>query len=267
MRQPTKVDLDRPNRHQSKFNNEEILDVPLPSSVKPSTLEFSEAHERKVKYLKSPTYPVRYKDPVETATQKVDSCELDFKSTNSEFSLPLGSIKSKRYGESRYKKQTRHTSIDYDKTTSKYSRFSKDLEFESKQEQLPAGYPYYSEEDMETTKQEDILYENNPRVFSFAEGCNSMNDYTHKDTHSFYQGHTMSSTDEQSHTVKRKVNSFELNNFEKVKLTRQEEWPLFKRRGIPSVYEDKERSMNTINSLAKKQPHFTPRYREIEEKV
>lgn len=42
---PTRVNLDKPKRYQQKFCNEEILDLPLPSSIKPSNLELNEVQK------------------------------------------------------------------------------------------------------------------------------------------------------------------------------------------------------------------------------
>lgn len=221
------------------------MDLPLPSSAKPSTLEFSEARDR-VQHDKSPAYPFHQKEAIENTAEKVGSTEPDFNTTASDFPLGQESLKTNqnRNVDSFYEKHTKHSTFDYDQKPTKfgkYSEFSEDFEFKSKQDKPPAVYSFHQKKETENSNVD-----------------------------SFYQIRSMPSkfVCEQGQIMKRKVDSFELNNFADVKRTCQEELFLSKQ-STSAIHEDRERYLKSVRSLPEKQqqPHPTPKYRNIEEQV
>jgi hypothetical protein len=254
------------------------LDLPLPSSAKPSTLEFSEARDR-VQHDKSPAYPFHQKEAIENIAQKVDSYEPDFNTTASDFPLGQESLKTNqnRNVDSFYEKHTKHSTFDYDQKPTKfgkYSEFSEGFEFKSKQDKPPAVYSFHQKKETENSKRETDSYDlgqNTATNFSLTEENVTLNECRPPNVDSFYQIRSTPSefVCDQGQIMKRKIDSFELNNFSDVKRTRQGELFLSKQSSSAIHEDNKERYLKSIRRLPEKQkqPHPTPKYRNIEEQV
>ena len=253
------------------------MDLPLPSSAKPSTLEFSEARDR-VQHDKSLAYPFHQKEAIENTAQKVGSTEPDFNTTASDFPLGQESLKTNqnRSVDSSYEKHTKQSAFDYDQKPTKfgkYSEFSEGFEFKSKQDKPPAVYSFHQKKETENPKRETNSYDlgqNTATSFSLTEENVILNERRPTNVDSFYQIRSMPSkfVCDQGQIMKRKVDSFELNNFADVKRTCQEELFLSKQ-STSAIHEDRERYLKSVRSLPEKQqqPHSTPKYRNIEEQV
>ena len=263
IRQPTKVDLDRPPRHQPKFRNEEILDLPIPSSVKPSTLELSEVRNQVTKRAKSPVYPFHRKETSEKSVQNVDSDKQDPAATMSQKD---STNYRKESGDYFYEKQTKHSASNYENPT-KFSKFCEGFDFvESKQcSHSTTGFSYKREK-IENTKAN--LYNigfNTARNFSPTQGSMTLNENTSPNVNSLYQSEPVSSNFAHNNMMKRKINLFELNIFEDVKRTRQEELLLSKQKSTPTSYQTKKIFLESKHGLP--QTHQKPKFGSIEEQV
>ena len=240
----------------------------MPSSVKPSALEFSEARDQGVKDLKSPAYPFHQKEEREKRAQKVDSYEPDQNNT-SDFPLTQESFPSRNV-DYFYEKQTKNSPLDYDENLTKYSKFSEGFEYESKQDKPHTVYSFHQKE-----KREAMNYDlglNTARNFSPTRGRRVLNEDRSPNVDSYYQsqapGRAMSYgyLCDQDQIMKRKIDSFELNNFEDVKRSRQEEL-FFTKQSTSVIYESKQRYLKHSLPEKQQQPQLAPKYHQIEEQV
>ena len=233
----------------------------MPSSTKPSTLELSEVRDHHEKRIKSPTTPFHQKFAIENIPEK-GNCryEVDFNTITSEFPLPQDSPKTDKNMNYFYGNETKHFAYNRDqsKIPRKCFEFSENFEFESKIDKHHPAYSLHHEENIKQEAKHGLKASQN-----VLPGLESMNENTSSNVESYNQTQTTpcALAYKRRPFIKRKVDSFELNNFEDVKRSREEDLFLSKQEKTPVMYESKEKY------LQQQQAHQTPKYRNIEEQV
>ena len=237
------------------------MDLPLPSSAKPSTLELCEVRDRHERRIKSPTTPFDKKFAIENTHEKGNSrYEPDFNITTSAFPIHQESSKTDKNVNYFQENETKH--FAYNRDSSKIPRkcfeFSENFEFESKIGKRHPAYSIHHEDNINQEAKHGVNASQN-----VLPGLESMNENTSSNVESYSQTQTTpcALAYKRRPFIKRKVDSFELNNFEDVKRSREEDLFVSKQEKTPVMYESKE------NYLQQQQVHRTPKYRNIEEQV
>ena len=223
-------------------------------------LELSEARDHREKRIKSPFHQ---KSTIESKPEKINSpYERGIDLTSSEFPIRRESTKTDKNGEYFHGKERRHSAYNYNlnKIPRKCFEFSENIEFESKHVKHYLPFSFHQEV-TENAKQEVKF---GPKTFSNVSlARESMNENTspNVDSYSQTQNKPCTFSHNQRHFNKRKVDSFQLNNFEDVKRSRRNEWFVSNQEKTPVMNENKRKYPK------QQQERIATKYCNIEEQV